>query len=662
MISCSKPPLSLRSIKMKFEEGTEVLARHPSTDEFLKGKVLSVRGDSYRIKFETGNERTIHSNDVKISRPSRSTAKSSSLGKKSPTRSGKKSPSRRSPGRSSSSSKQASSKSTKFAKISLPRIQLSDDAVKTDNTVSKRSTKDEDFFDPASLQSQLKEMSTVTRRSTRLFSGALKPESDHKMVMLTRNINRAVSLPLERKSQLFDFNFIEGKERGHSVQRDQDLLKTLNYEEDVDLSTQVMEKREKEINIVSEPQEWGGWLGSLILIFLLPLSTILPQLMCTEKRCSFGYPNITTDLNTYINLEAFVAYLGYLLFVAISSIIPVGRKIYGPQSRMERLQYRSNGFLSAVLSLFVLIMCIYQDIKVTDFIIENCVQLSISGWIIGTILSVLLFLKSDNAPIANLNIHGSTNSTIYNFWQGREINPRIGPIDFKLCLFRSSLIAVILVNLSIVIKTVEEAESYSLEHLNVSVLLTCLLQIIYAMDTLFFESAILTTFEIMYEGTGYMLCVGYFLFPFLPTLTTKYMLYHKTQLSYLNVLPVLPFIIGYLLYRISNLQKNEFRQNPLSPSLAHLETIPTIRGTKLIVSGLWGYVRHPNYLGDIIMWWSISCTSLACDVLPYYYAVMCTALLVHRAVRDNERCKMRYGLAWEQYISRVRYMILYRIF
>lgn len=93
-----------------------------------------------------------------------------------------------------------------------------------------------------------------------------------------------------------------------------------------------------------------------------------------------------------------------------------------------------------------------------------------------------------------------------------------------------------------------------------------------------------------------------------------------------------------------------------------LETIPTIRGKKLIVSGLWGHVRHPNYLGDIIMWWSISCISMACDILPYYYAIVCTGLLVHRAIRDNERCKMRYGLAWEQYMSRVKYMLLHRIF
>lgn len=81
--------------------------------------------------------------------------------------------------------------------------------------------------------------------------------------------------------------------------------------------------------------------------------------------------------------------------------------------------------------------------------------------------------------------------------------------------------------MSIAIKTIEETEIYTLEHLNVGALLGTLLQIIYAMDALFFESALLTTFEIMYEGTGYMLCTGYMMYPFLPTLTTKYMLYHK---------------------------------------------------------------------------------------------------------------------------------------
>ncbi|XP_012150155.1 lamin B receptor isoform X1 [Megachile rotundata] len=662
MLDCPKPPLNLHNTKMVFSEGTEVLARLPNTDEFIKGKILSIRGDSYKVQFETGNERMVHSNDVKISRPSRSTVRQSAATKKSPTRAYKRSPGKRSPGRPPSSNKSVTTRSTKLARISLSRIEVSDDLTKNDNTTNKKDTGKFDYtVESVPLQSRLRELGTVTRRSTRLFSGTLKPESDHQMVMLTRNINRAVSLPLERKSQLHDFNVIDGKERSYSIQRDHDLLKIANYEEDVVPNTKVIEKREKEISIISEPQEWGGWIGTLILIFALPLSTILPQLMCTKNQCSFGYFNISTDLNSYVNLEALTAYLGLLLFVSMISIIPIGRKVDGQQSRSGRLQYRLNGFLCALLSLLVFSTCICNDIKVADFIIEKCVQFSISGWILGTVLSALIYIKSDRAPIANLNIHGSTNSIIYNFWQGREINPRIGLIDLKLCFIRTSLITMILVNLSIAFKTTEGIESYDLEHFNVNVFVTCSLQILYAMDALFFESAFLTTFEVMYEGTGYMLCTGYLLFPFLPTLTTKYMFYHRARLVYWNILPVLTFIIGYLLYRISNLQKNEFRRNPLSPSVAHLETIPTIRGKKLIVSGLWGHVRHPNYLGDIIMWWSISCTSLACDILPYYYAILCTALLIHRAMRDNERCKMRYGLAWEQYISRVKYMILYRI-
>ncbi|XP_017758730.1 PREDICTED: lamin-B receptor [Eufriesea mexicana] len=649
---------------MKFSEGDEVLVKHSSTGKYCKGKILRTRGEHYKVRLETGIEQYVHSTDVKINRPSRSTTRSTSRGKKSPTRSSsaRKSPRKHSPARSTSVNKQIK-RNTKSAKISLSRIDAPSAGYINDKIIDTKSINDdENSIESMPLQSRLTEMRMVTRRSTRLLNSTLKPESEHKMILLTRNIDRAVSLPLERKNQqLHDFN-IEGKERGYSVQRDQDLLKTLSSEEDANTNAQVIEKRKREIKMVSEPQEWGGWFGTLILIFLSPVIMILPQLMCTKNKCTFEYPNISRDLNSYINLKVFTAYLGLFLFVIIFSITPIGRKIDGLQSRIERLQYRINGFLCGLLSIIIFFACMYTEFDIIDLILQNHIQFAISGWIIGIILSLLLFIKGGRAPIANLNIHGSTNSVIYNFWQGREINPRIGPVDFKINLFRTSMITIILINLSIVIKAIEETEIYSLQRLNIGILLGTSLQIIYAMDALLFESAMLTTFEIMYEGTGYMLCTAYMIYPFLPTLTTKYMLYHKIEPTYVFIFPVFMFVLGYLLYRISNLQKNEFRRNPLSPSLMHLETIPTVRGKKLIVSGLWGYVRHPNYLGDMIIWWSISCISLVIDILPYYYAIICTMLLIYRAIRDNERCKMRYGLAWEQYISRVKYMILYRIF
>lgn len=44
-----------------------------------------------------------------------------------------------------------------------------------------------------------------------------------------------------------------------------------------------------------------------------------------------------------------------------------------------------------------------------------------------------------------------------------------------------------------------------------------------------------------------------------------------------------------------------------------LKTIPTATGKSLLVSGWWGVVRHPNYLGDLIMAlaWSLPCGELA---------------------------------------------------
>lgn len=40
-----------------------------------------------------------------------------------------------------------------------------------------------------------------------------------------------------------------------------------------------------------------------------------------------------------------------------------------------------------------------------------------------------------------------------------------------------------------------------------------------------------------------------------------------------------------------------------------LETIATATGKRLLVSGWWGLVRHPNYLGDLLMAlaWSLPC-------------------------------------------------------
>jgi len=349
-------------------------------------------------------------------------------------------------------------------------------------------------------------------------------------------------------------------------------------------------KREKEISKVDKPQEWGGWIGTSLFTLVLPLSLILPQLSCSEKQCEFTNVTLPIDLESYVDLRGLLSYVLFLVLLAGISIVPIGRIVDGLQSKIGRLQYRINGmrvinmqcaftllklylffffslmltlsyifsgFLSVLLTIIAFIVCVYKDIRIDDYILSNIVRLSVSGWILGTILAFGLYIKAERAPIANLNIYASTNSKIYNFWQGREINPRIGTLDIKLLLIRTSAVgtvtiifylyfyrkfylirlkykcnnslylAQLLLHLAILTKIINSMESSNIEQLNGAGILVVSLQCWYIMDRFINEAAILTSFEIMYEGTGYMMCVSHLLRPFLMSLTTRFVLYQR---------------------------------------------------------------------------------------------------------------------------------------
>ena len=115
---------------------------------------------------------------------------------------------------------------------------------------------------------------------------------------------------------------------------------------------------------------------------------------------------------------------------------------------------------------------------------------------------------------------------------------------------------------------------------------------------------------------------------------------------------------GYLIFRLSNSQKDLFRRAPDHPSVRNLKTLSTKRGTKLIVSGWWGICRHPNYVGDLVMAlaWSLPCGFS--NVLPYFYFLYFAPLLIHRQFRDEHHCKQKYGTDWEKYCKIVKWRLI----
>lgn len=75
-----------------------------------------------------------------------------------------------------------------------------------------------------------------------------------------------------------------------------------------------------------------------------------------------------------------------------------------------------------------------------------------------------------------------------------------------------------------------------------------------------------------------------------------------------------------------------------------------------MISGPWGIVRHPNYLGDILLHIAfIIFTGINVGSVPFCLSL---AVLFTRSKRDNEHCKIKYGEDWNKYCGIVKYELI----
>ncbi|KAG2467633.1 LBR protein, partial [Polypterus senegalus] len=296
----------------------------------------------------------------------------------------------------------------------------------------------------------------------------------------------------------------------------------------------------------------------------------------------------------------------------------------------------------------------------TDFtyVHDHFLQFASSAFIFSVLLSLYLYIRSRWACKDELAPNGNSGNLFYDFFIGRELNPRVKSLDLKyFCELRPGLIGWVLINFSMALAEMKEQ---NIEYPSLAMILVNAFQLIYVLDALWNEEAILTTMDIVHDGFGYMLAFGDLVWvPFVYSLQAYYLVSHPNQLSWLfGAIIIILNGIGYLIFRKANSQKNLFRRNPHDSRVAHLKTISTATGKSLLVSGMWGFVRHPNYLGDIIMAfaWSLPCGFS--HILPYFYVLYFTCLLIHREARDEHQCRKKYGSAWDEYCRQVRYRII----
>ncbi len=89
------------------------------------------------------------------------------------------------------------------------------------------------------------------------------------------------------------------------------------------------------------------------------------------------------------------------------------------------------------------------------------------------------------------------------------------------------------------------------------------------------------------------------------TVPAVYAILNKLSFNLLSLLFLLISLASASMQGIADIQMHKFRKNP--------------NGT-FIRNGLWKYSRHPNYLGEILMWWGVG-LSVVCTCLNAWWLI-----------------------------------------
>ncbi|KAK4883612.1 hypothetical protein RN001_006931 [Aquatica leii] len=607
--------------------------------------------------------------------PSRSTTRVSPLSRpalrKSPSRTvqkpttprspSRKSPARKSPSRVAKDDIVVPEKPKRISRSQKPIIELDSESEDSDSSFNNKFTSEKPkatvrgrarklIVEGSSSKTKLQNSVSVVREITPI-------QTEIHYVGVTR---RSVS-----KSQPKEIDHIDLLKRESLISSIQKLTE-LSDEDDV--KSPIREKSERRsvsrVPDRKETQTESQWLTPLLLTVVLLLFPIVYYVFCNEVQCQWmKLPNLSKFMysSTYFDSVSFAICSGFGLLVVLVSAIPFGGfKISGLPNKQGKLDYVMNGMLVAITVCTALAILEFYNVPVIQNVLSKYFQLIISLLIIGCILSIWLYIRSFYVPLCALKSDVLTSGRIYNFFNGRELNPRLfNVVDVKMCLFRFCIIGSIMLNGILIYKDIEigrnkeGALDLKTTKYNLTLIVVAITQIIYLADSLAFETTFVTTSSVQYDAVGFLTASSFTYGPILMCAAPKYIYDYgvKLPLWHLMMITVI-FCAGYFLYRASNLQKHAFRQNPYHPTVSHLESLPTSQGKKLLVSGYWGWVRHPNYLGDIIM--NISFGLCVYNAIPVVIHVLDVLMLVQRAQEDGVRCKHRYGSAWERYCQPMR--------
>lgn len=241
---------------------------------------------------------------------------------------------------------------------------------------------------------------------------------------------------------------------------------------------------------------------------------------------------------------------------------------------------------------------------------------------------------------------------VKDLWMGVELNPELWGVDLKMFAYLPSLLGLWVLNLSFGV-----AQWEMLGHLTTRMWLYQAFFTAYIINYFEFEYGMLHTWDVIAEDFGYMLVWGdYVLVPFFYSICGWYLIGYTEALPFgqLVALPIL-FAVGFVVFRGTNQQKHDYKEHPEKKIWGKT---PEAIGGRLLVSGFWGIGRKLNYTGELMVYFAWTLTAGFQSVVPYLLPLWLVCLFSHRAWRDDQKCRAKYGPLWSEYCARARFRMI----
>jgi delta14-sterol reductase len=232
---------------------------------------------------------------------------------------------------------------------------------------------------------------------------------------------------------------------------------------------------------------------------------------------------------------------------------------------------------------------------------------------------------------------------------GRELNPRVFGVDLKMWAYEPSLIGL---GLLIAGFGYEQYERHG--QITPQMGFWLIGWWIYLATHYAQQDFLLSIWDVIEERFGLMLLWGdLVLVPFFYSIAGWTLIDQRKPMGTAALLGLaVLYGVSLWMFRSANAQKWRFKQDP--KAVIWGEQSEAIGG-RLLISGWWGIGRHLNYTGEIGVYLALTLATGFHSFVPYLLPLWMLVLLVHRAWRDDRRCRAKYGPLWHAYCAHARF-------